>query len=185
MQAYGAEGLCQDTPLAQFWANLRTLRYADVRKFYYSLRSSDLNDASRPFRRARTRSTSSRSARSRPSARPTSRLASPPSTRRRRRSTRGPGSRPSSKLELARAGGQAEGIDLDDIYSTCMLRLKDEGIDRSLFLSRSRRCLSLGRLHSNSVEKCCELLGACAWRKTRGQPVGSRANDGESILMDK
>ena len=29
MQFYGAEGLCQDTPLASMWANLRTLRYAD------------------------------------------------------------------------------------------------------------------------------------------------------------
>ncbi|KAB5593635.1 Acyl-CoA dehydrogenase [Ceratobasidium theobromae] len=29
MQVYGAEGICQDTPLAKFWAGLRTLRYAD------------------------------------------------------------------------------------------------------------------------------------------------------------
>lgn len=31
MQAYGAEGLSQDTPLAEMWAGLRTLRIADVR----------------------------------------------------------------------------------------------------------------------------------------------------------
>lgn len=30
MQAFGAEGICQDQPLAQMWAGLRTLRYADV-----------------------------------------------------------------------------------------------------------------------------------------------------------
>jgi len=29
MQFYGAEGLCQDTPLAGMWSQLRTLRYAD------------------------------------------------------------------------------------------------------------------------------------------------------------
>ncbi|KAG8962574.1 hypothetical protein FRC03_004007 [Tulasnella sp. 419] len=29
MQSFGAEGLSQDTPLAQWWANLRTLRFAD------------------------------------------------------------------------------------------------------------------------------------------------------------
>ncbi|KAL9938815.1 hypothetical protein V8E36_002534 [Tilletia maclaganii] len=29
MQSYGAEGLCQDQPLASAWAQLRTLRYAD------------------------------------------------------------------------------------------------------------------------------------------------------------
>jgi acyl-CoA dehydrogenase len=29
MQAHGAEGICQDTPLAQMWSGLRTLRYAD------------------------------------------------------------------------------------------------------------------------------------------------------------
>ncbi|EPQ27634.1 uncharacterized protein PFL1_04772 [Pseudozyma flocculosa PF-1] len=29
MQAHGAEGVCQDTPLASAWAGLRTLRYAD------------------------------------------------------------------------------------------------------------------------------------------------------------
>ncbi|GAA97689.1 hypothetical protein E5Q_04367 [Mixia osmundae IAM 14324] len=29
MQAYGAEGICQDTYLAQAWAGVRTLRYAD------------------------------------------------------------------------------------------------------------------------------------------------------------
>ncbi len=31
MQSFGAEGISQDQPLAQFWAGLRTLRYADVR----------------------------------------------------------------------------------------------------------------------------------------------------------
>ena len=31
MQSFGAEGLSQDTPLAYWWANLRTLRLADVR----------------------------------------------------------------------------------------------------------------------------------------------------------
>lgn len=30
MQAFGAEGLSQDTPLAQMFAQLRTLRIADV-----------------------------------------------------------------------------------------------------------------------------------------------------------
>ena len=30
MQAFGAEGLSQDTPLAEMYANLRTLRIADV-----------------------------------------------------------------------------------------------------------------------------------------------------------
>ncbi len=29
MQAHGAEGICQDLPLAQMWSGLRTLRYAD------------------------------------------------------------------------------------------------------------------------------------------------------------
>ncbi|KAG8685035.1 hypothetical protein FRC09_014996, partial [Ceratobasidium sp. 395] len=29
MQVHGAEGICQDTPLAKFWAGLRTLRFAD------------------------------------------------------------------------------------------------------------------------------------------------------------
>ena len=29
MQSYGAEGLSQDQPLAEMWANLRTLRFAD------------------------------------------------------------------------------------------------------------------------------------------------------------
>jgi len=31
MQAFGAEGLSQDTALASRWAGLRTLRIADVR----------------------------------------------------------------------------------------------------------------------------------------------------------
>lgn len=30
MQAFGAEGISQDQPLAQMYAGLRTLRYADV-----------------------------------------------------------------------------------------------------------------------------------------------------------
>ncbi|KAF8609198.1 acyl-CoA dehydrogenase NM domain-like protein [Ceratobasidium sp. AG-I] len=29
IQVHGAEGICQDTPLAKFWAGLRTLRFAD------------------------------------------------------------------------------------------------------------------------------------------------------------
>ena len=29
MQAHGAEGISQDTPLAALWAGIRTLRYAD------------------------------------------------------------------------------------------------------------------------------------------------------------
>jgi len=29
MQLHGAEGICQDTPLAGFWSGIRTLRYAD------------------------------------------------------------------------------------------------------------------------------------------------------------
>lgn len=45
MQAHGAEGLCQDTPLAQFWANLRTLRFADVRRHCSLLGSDALADA--------------------------------------------------------------------------------------------------------------------------------------------
>lgn len=31
IQSFGAEGLSQDTELAERWANLRTLRFADVR----------------------------------------------------------------------------------------------------------------------------------------------------------
>lgn len=34
MQAYGAEGLSQDTELAARWAQLRTLRIADVCIFH-------------------------------------------------------------------------------------------------------------------------------------------------------
>lgn len=30
IQSFGAEGISQDTPLAQMWAGLRTLRFADV-----------------------------------------------------------------------------------------------------------------------------------------------------------
>lgn len=30
MQVFGAEGLSQDQPLAEMYAHLRTLRYADV-----------------------------------------------------------------------------------------------------------------------------------------------------------
>ena len=30
MQVHGAEGICQDVPLANMYAHLRTLRYADV-----------------------------------------------------------------------------------------------------------------------------------------------------------
>lgn len=29
MQVHGAEGICQDTPLAALWAGVRTLRFAD------------------------------------------------------------------------------------------------------------------------------------------------------------
>lgn len=29
IQSYGAEGISQDTPLAETWAHLRTLRFAD------------------------------------------------------------------------------------------------------------------------------------------------------------
>ncbi len=29
IQAFGAEGVCQDQPLAKLWAGLRTLRIAD------------------------------------------------------------------------------------------------------------------------------------------------------------
>lgn len=36
MQAFGAEGISQDTPLAQMWAQLRTLRIADVGHFSLS-----------------------------------------------------------------------------------------------------------------------------------------------------
>lgn len=34
MQSFGAEGISQDTPLAQMYAGLRTLRYADVSSVY-------------------------------------------------------------------------------------------------------------------------------------------------------
>jgi acyl-CoA dehydrogenase len=30
MQVHGAEGICQDTPLAYMYGSLRTLKYADV-----------------------------------------------------------------------------------------------------------------------------------------------------------
>lgn len=30
IQVHGAEGISQDTPLAYFWASLRTLKFADV-----------------------------------------------------------------------------------------------------------------------------------------------------------
>jgi len=30
MQVHGAEGICQDVPLASMYSSLRTLRYADV-----------------------------------------------------------------------------------------------------------------------------------------------------------
>lgn len=33
IQSFGAEGVSQDTELAMRWANLRTLRIADVRNF--------------------------------------------------------------------------------------------------------------------------------------------------------
>jgi acyl-CoA dehydrogenase len=33
IQSFGAEGVSQDTELAMRWANLRTLRIADVRYF--------------------------------------------------------------------------------------------------------------------------------------------------------
>lgn len=33
MQVHGAEGISQDTPLAYFYASLRTLKYADVSGF--------------------------------------------------------------------------------------------------------------------------------------------------------
>jgi len=66
MQVHGAEGISQDQPLAYMYANLRTLRYADV--------SGVAIRGARPLRRkqqcettlthrARTRCTSSRSAR--------------------------------------------------------------------------------------------------------------------------
>lgn len=42
MQAFGAEGLSQDTELASRWAQLRTLRLADVRgNFILSMNFSD------------------------------------------------------------------------------------------------------------------------------------------------
>lgn len=34
MQSFGAEGISQDQPLAQMYAGLRTLRYADVSSIY-------------------------------------------------------------------------------------------------------------------------------------------------------
>jgi acyl-CoA dehydrogenase len=40
MQSFGAEGLSQDTPLAQYWAGLRTLRLADVRMNFYAVSST-------------------------------------------------------------------------------------------------------------------------------------------------
>lgn len=35
IQAYGGEGVSQDTPLAAMYAGLRTLRIADVCRFYF------------------------------------------------------------------------------------------------------------------------------------------------------
>jgi len=40
IQVHGAEGICQDTPLAYFYASLRTLRFADVRPQLFSIYSS-------------------------------------------------------------------------------------------------------------------------------------------------
>ena len=37
IQSFGAEGVSQDTELAQRWAGLRTLRIADVRSFFLCL----------------------------------------------------------------------------------------------------------------------------------------------------
>jgi acyl-CoA dehydrogenase len=37
IQVHGAEGICQDTPLAYFYASLRTLRFADVRPHLLSI----------------------------------------------------------------------------------------------------------------------------------------------------
>jgi acyl-CoA dehydrogenase len=39
IQSFGAEGVSQDTELAQKWAGLRTLRIADVRHFLFQARS--------------------------------------------------------------------------------------------------------------------------------------------------
>lgn len=36
MQSFGAEGISQDQPLAQMYAGLRTLRYADVCRTLFS-----------------------------------------------------------------------------------------------------------------------------------------------------
>ena len=48
IQAYGAEGVSQDTPLAAMYAGLRTLRIADVRCIcrWYSSRCSSLTRCS-------------------------------------------------------------------------------------------------------------------------------------------
>lgn len=37
IQAFGAEGVCQDQELAGTWAGLRTLRIADVSKAWFQL----------------------------------------------------------------------------------------------------------------------------------------------------
>ena len=47
MQAFGAEGICQDQPLAQMVAGLRTLRYADVSS--KALLHGSLDRPLRPF----------------------------------------------------------------------------------------------------------------------------------------
>jgi acyl-CoA dehydrogenase len=49
IQSFGAEGLSQDTPLAQYWAGLRTLRFADVSLVYAYLKTSTYGDTT-PFR---------------------------------------------------------------------------------------------------------------------------------------
>jgi alkylation response protein AidB-like acyl-CoA dehydrogenase len=42
MQVHGAEGISQDQPLAYMYANLRTLRYADVSEL--DLRMAEYHD---------------------------------------------------------------------------------------------------------------------------------------------
>lgn len=44
MQVHGAEGLSQDQPLASWYAQLRTLRFADVGLFYHIDLSATRNE---------------------------------------------------------------------------------------------------------------------------------------------
>lgn len=46
MQVHGAEGICQDQPLAALWAGIRTLRFADGPDEVHIQQSESLSPAS-------------------------------------------------------------------------------------------------------------------------------------------